>query len=57
MDIEEFHKDLVEEIRVGTNVNSSTPTTELFLIDVTEDLIEDGIISTFEMHPGRCWQS
>lgn len=48
MDIEEFHKDLVEEIRVGTNVNSSTPTTELFLMDVTEDLIEEGILPIFE---------
>ncbi|WNY22734.1 hypothetical protein MmiHf6_00190 [Methanimicrococcus hongohii] len=48
MEITEFHKDLIEEIRVGTNVNSSTPTTELFLIDITEDLIEDGILSTFE---------
>jgi AIPR protein. len=48
MDIEEFHKELIEEIRVGTNVNSTSPTTELFLTDVTEDLIEDGILSTFE---------
>lgn len=48
MDIEEFHKDLIEEIRVGTNVNASTPTTELFLTDITEDLIEDGILETFE---------
>ena len=48
LDIEEFHKDLIEEIRVGINVNSGTPTTELFLTDVTEDLIEDGILPIFE---------
>ncbi|WNY26616.1 AIPR family protein [Methanolapillus ohkumae] len=47
MDVIEFHKDLVEEIRVGVNVYSDAPN-ERFLTDVAEDLIDAEVLPSFE---------